>query len=210
MPIAMMRHCFRVAVRAATVPKGHPLYKLIQQFDSTKTERFQDTLHYLFWHYKLDPRCIETIIPVTISLYRETPSQLLVDNKSDQISAFINSIIDNTELKLYTNGSHSEEEVGAVVAWEFQPSRLCTVPLRQSNSAESDDKNLNDRSRYYSSLMLYLDPSEMQIPLDAELAAIYLAMLKAKYSKGIQRITIYTDSKRTLHRILLQKSQSSQ
>jgi hypothetical protein len=53
--------CHREALRLATLPKSHPLYKAVRKGSRRPPRSHPSPIHNLLWHYKIRPDTIETI-----------------------------------------------------------------------------------------------------------------------------------------------------
>jgi ribonuclease HI len=102
---------YRAAIRLATLPPSHPLHKPVQNAASRLVKRHPTPLHDLMHRYKIRPLYIETVKAIRYSTsWRPNVSTKITDNPDDAIRDLE---LDNSDLKIFTDGSGMEGNIGA-------------------------------------------------------------------------------------------------
>jgi ribonuclease HI/exonuclease III len=102
---------FQAALRLATLPETHPLYKPVHQAAQRFVTRHHSPLHELMHRFKLKPKLMERIAASRQGPKWESDVAIrIADNKE---MAKEEDRADETSIKVYTDGSGFEGKVGA-------------------------------------------------------------------------------------------------
>jgi ribonuclease HI len=105
--------CFRAAVRLATIPPEHPLYKVVKASANRKIVKHKSPLHELMQVFKLNPTSVTKIAaavrnpldanqtPMRISIASSKEASITEDTNAQEI------------VKVYSDGSEINGKVGA-------------------------------------------------------------------------------------------------
>ena len=107
------KHCFREALRLATLSKLHPLAPHVRNATKHKPRKHPSPLHNIMHAYSLDPSTIEKINPV-----RHAPHWICPVNTRiapDRVTAIKEEEDDKSEIRIYADGSGFEGKVGRAV-----------------------------------------------------------------------------------------------
>jgi len=105
------KHCFREALRLATLPTTHPLQSHVKKAAKRKPKKFPSPLHVLFHAYPIDPPSVETIEAV-----RRSPkwkSKLRTHIATKQEKAVEEECNNRSDIRIYADGSGIEGNIGA-------------------------------------------------------------------------------------------------
>lgn len=111
MDLLINKHCFREALRLATLPKSHPLHSHVLCAVKHKPRRHPSPLHEIMHTYSLDPPSIESIAPVRHAPHWISPVATRI--APDRDSALAEEDQDRANICIYTDGSGFEGKVGA-------------------------------------------------------------------------------------------------
>ena len=111
MDLLIDKHCFREALRLATLPKSHPLYSHVKAAAKHKPRKHPSPLHEIMHAYSIDPTTIETITPVRHAPSWTSPVTTRI--APDRKTAIDEEERDNADIRIYTDGSGFEGKVGA-------------------------------------------------------------------------------------------------
>ena len=134
LPAVLMveKWCHRAAVRLATTPPDHPLYKPVNTSKSRYVKRHKSPLHILFGHTTFNPKRVEKIpakprnpahtgkLSFTISIPTSKEASIIEDRESPDM------------IKIYSDGSAHEGKVGAaaILTYPDKPNRILHLHLR--------------------------------------------------------------------------------
>ena len=102
---------FQAAVRLATLPSTHPLFKAVKQAAQRFVKKHHSLLHELMHKFKLKPVLLEKI-----SAVRQNPKWepgVVIRIAGDREKAREEDIADRASIKVYTDGSGIEGQIGA-------------------------------------------------------------------------------------------------
>lgn len=105
--------CYRAAIRLATTPPDHPLYKPVNTSKSRFIKRHRSPLHSLFSHTTFDPKCVEKIPakPRNPAHVGKLPFKVsIASSKEASITEDRNAL---DAVKVYSDGSAQDGNVGA-------------------------------------------------------------------------------------------------
>lgn len=109
--LMLERICYAAMVRAASLPAGHPTREMIRRYSHTPAKTHLTPIQKLIERYKIKPHLYETITPEPRPpTYKSKFTTTIADTKEDSIKAEKN---DNSDIKIYTDGSGYEGKVGA-------------------------------------------------------------------------------------------------
>lgn len=105
--------CLKAAVRLATLPPEHPLFKLIQTSANRYVKRHRSPLHYLFAHFNLNVNGMEKIPikPRNPAHYSTLLFDISIPTSKEE-SIHIAQLAEE-EIKVYMDGSGTNGKVGA-------------------------------------------------------------------------------------------------
>ena len=113
LPVNLMleRICHSAIVHVATLPKTHPLCSMVRGYSKTPAKTHLSPLQKLIQHFNVKPRRFEMIKsdprPPT---YKRMFTVMIADSKEESIKE---ESKDNSDIKIYTDGSGFEGNVGA-------------------------------------------------------------------------------------------------
>ena len=113
LPVNLMleRICHGTIVRAATLPDGHPIRAMVRRYSKTPAKTHLTPLQKLIERFKIRPRRIETIKPdPRLPTYEIAFTTTIAESKEESIKE---EKKDNSDIKVYTDGSGYEGNVGA-------------------------------------------------------------------------------------------------
>jgi ribonuclease HI len=105
--------CFRAAVRLATLPPEHPLFKVVRASANQKVVRHKSPLHNLMQIFKLDPKSITKVATAVRNPWdaSTTPFQISIAQSKDE--SVIEAANATEAIKVYSDGSEANGKVGA-------------------------------------------------------------------------------------------------
>ena len=107
-----IRH--RAALRLATLPPTHPLYKPVLNSAKRLVKRHRTPLHDLMHRFNICPESIETISATRYNTkWKPRTTIKIIDNADDAITDMER---DHPNVKVYTDGSGMEGAIGAAAA----------------------------------------------------------------------------------------------
>ena len=109
---------FQAAIRLATLPNTYPLYKAVKQAAQRFVKKHHSPLHELMYKFKLKPELLEKI-----SAVRQNPKwepRVAIRIAGDKEKAQEEDRADHASIKVYTDGSGIEGQIGAaaVLYWD--------------------------------------------------------------------------------------------
>jgi ribonuclease HI len=105
---------YRAAIRLATLPPTHPLYKPIQNAAQHLVKHHRTPLHDLMHRFKLRPKNTETINATRYNTkWKPRSTTKIIDNVDDAITDMEQ---DHPDVKIFTDGSGMEGQIGAAAA----------------------------------------------------------------------------------------------
>ena len=102
---------YRAALRLATLPPTHPLYKPVKNAAKRLVKRHKTLLHDLMHRYKLQPDNIETINATRYNTKWKPKVKIKILMDADEAIADMEQ--DHPDVKIFTDGSGMEGEIGA-------------------------------------------------------------------------------------------------
>jgi len=111
--LMVRKWCHRALTRIATLPKEHPLHKIIRNCRTSKVKRHKGPLHHLVRWFKLDTLKTEKIPTAARDLTKIGKILLKVhiaDSREESIEEAANA---KEEFQIYSDGSALEGKVGA-------------------------------------------------------------------------------------------------
>ena len=122
--LEMDKQCQRAAVRMATLPPAHPLYKPVRRCASRAVKRHASPLYKLMSRYSIDPKNTECISgPLNPALAHKRP--FTVQISADKEASTLADQQATEKVKVYTDGSSHDGLVGAaaILIREGEPTR---------------------------------------------------------------------------------------
>ena len=102
---------YRAALQLATLPPTHPLYKPVKNAAKRLVKRHKTPLHDLMHRYRLQPDNIETINATRYNTDWKPKVTIKIINDADE--AITDMEQDHPDVKIFTDGSGMEGEIGA-------------------------------------------------------------------------------------------------
>ena len=123
--------CHDAITRIATLPKEHPLHKLIRKSAKRQVKRHRTPLHTLTSIFGTDPCKMETIPPVRTHPKKRSLQEVRIEiplNKDESKRADANAV---ERIKVYSDGSAHDGRVGAaaIIKREGKPDRTIKLHL---------------------------------------------------------------------------------
>jgi len=173
LPVNLMleRICHAAVVRIATLSKSHPLQSMVWEYSKTMAKTCLSPLQKLVECFNIKPRRFETIKPDPLPpTYKRVFMVTIADSKEESIKW---DAEDNSDVKIYTDGSGFEGNVGAAAA------------LYRKGSEELEKI-----------LHFHLGSLKKHTTFEGEAVGSILAawMLQGRPEVGQTKITSYTDS----------------
>lgn len=110
--LLFLKICHRAAIRIATHPKTHPLYKLARNAAQRFVKKHKSPLHHLFHATRINPEEVETILPARRRhQYRPRLTTSIEKNKDAAKEAI--QAIEHHGVIVYADGSGFEGKAGA-------------------------------------------------------------------------------------------------
>jgi len=163
--IQILRH--RAASRLGTLPTTHPLYKMTRWISKRRVKKHRGPMHELIQGFEVNPERIETIEPT-----RQGPGWAFrgdIDVSMSPEIAIQQEVRDNSEYKIFTDGSGYKDQVAA--------SAVC---YRDSTECRS--------------LRYKLGPLRYHEVADGEAVGLILALHIILSLNHVRDITIYLDN----------------
>jgi hypothetical protein len=115
LPVSMLvnKWCHGALTRMATLPKEHPLYKIMKSRRLSKTKRHKGLLHHLMKWFKININVMEKTPTVVRNPSKagELPFELsITESREDSIKEMEEA---SEEIQIFTDGSAIEGKVGA-------------------------------------------------------------------------------------------------
>ena len=107
------KHLYRAAIRIASLPTQHPLYKPVRKCASRDTKRHKSTLHDLMQAFNIKPNTLETISATggNPATRHKRPFKLTV--AKDKKASVVADEEGRENIKVYSDGSAQGGKVGA-------------------------------------------------------------------------------------------------
>ena len=139
--LTMLKVCHRSLVRICTLPESHPLHQLIREYRTVYARKHRTPLHKLLDHFpEIQPGQIETITP------NPRPPAYTVDSFTTEIAqdrdtSMLNEAISSPEIKVFTDGSGINGNIGAAAVMyrkgRPEPSKVLRYHLGSSTDYTS-------------------------------------------------------------------------
>jgi len=185
--LMLERICHTATVRAATLPASHPTQAMVRGYHKTPAKTHLMPLQKLLECFKIKPQCFETIMPdPRPPTYKRVFTTTIAESKEESIK---DEEKDEADIKVYTDGSGYEGNVGAAA-------------VLYRKGAEEPEKIL----RYH------LGPLTKHTTFEGEAVGSILAawMLQGRQEVGKATVTSYTDSQAFIKSTGVRKSGSGQ
>jgi len=168
----MLEHiCHAAVVQIATLSKSHPLQSMVREYSKTPAKTHLSPLQKLVERFNIKPQRFKTIKPDPLPpTYKRAFTVTIADSKEESIKQ---EAEDNSDVKIYTDGSGFEGNVGAVAV------------LYRKGSEEPEKI-----------LCFHLGSLKKHTTFEGEAVGSILAawMLQGRPEVGQTKITSYTDS----------------
>jgi len=138
--------CQRAALRIATLPKEHPIYPAARKAMGRRIKRHMSPLYKILDSAKVRTNKIETIaIGRKAPTWRNKVKMVITPTREDAIQLMNN---DESDIKIYTDGSSREGGVGAaaVLMQGIRPARIARHHLGKVQSIPSMKVSASVRS----------------------------------------------------------------
>jgi len=173
LPVNLMleRICHSAVIRTATLPESHLLRSMIREYSKNPAKTHLPPLQKLVERFKIKPRRFEMIRPdPRPPTYKRAFTVMIADSKEESIKDEAN---DDSDIKIYTDGSGFEGGVGAAAV------------LYRKGVAEPEKV-----------LCFHLGSLKRHTTFEGETVGSMLAawMLQGQPEVGQSKITSYTDS----------------
>lgn len=113
--LTMLKVCHRLLVQICTLPKSHPLHQLIHKYHTTHIRKDCTLLHNLLDLFpEIHPDKIETITPNPHSP-AYIISSFTTEIAQDRDTSIHDEAINSSEIKVFTDGSGIDRNIGVVV-----------------------------------------------------------------------------------------------
>ncbi|PPQ94550.1 hypothetical protein CVT25_012018 [Psilocybe cyanescens] len=188
MELTLLKICHRAIVRMATLPKKHPLHKMVQIAGQKHPKtRYKAPIDNLLRIFDIKPSNFESIHPANTVPTFKAPFSVQIGTSREESMAFEAS--DKADFKVYSDGSGHSDGIGASAA----------LYRRGTDTPEA-------------SLRVYLGSKSEHNTYEAEAARGNLAfqLLRKADTTHSNNITVYIDNQALLNALKFPKAKSGQ
>ena len=112
MPLLVSKWCHRVAIRLASLPSDHPLYKVINRKDAGRIKRHRSPINLLLTSINVSPNTVEKIPAASRDPMSSGKLPFSVSVAKDRDSSISESIHASEDMQIFMDGSTLEGKIG--------------------------------------------------------------------------------------------------
>jgi hypothetical protein len=128
--------CFKLALRLATLPREHPLFKPIRVSACRKVKKHKALLHNLFQIFKLDPNSISKVATAVRNPMDASKIPLRISIANNKEESKIEAHNAPEAIKVYSDGSEINGKVGVAVTLLKAGQPSCTLHFHLGSGTE--------------------------------------------------------------------------